>query len=64
MTCRKCGHTNGMHDEGGCVALNCACNRYIPAEVDGIPSIQPPRPPLNVPRISRSFGLGSRTSLG
>jgi hypothetical protein len=32
MTCGKCGHTSGMHDERGCVALDCLCNRYIPPQ--------------------------------
>jgi hypothetical protein len=31
MACHKCGHANGMHDERGCVALNCSCDRYVPA---------------------------------
>jgi hypothetical protein len=60
MICRKCGHTNGMHDERGCVALDCLCNRYVPTEIDAIPFVQPPRPPLNVRTIS-SFEPGSRS---
>jgi hypothetical protein len=61
MNCRKCGHTDGMHDERGCVALDCSCDQYLPniltqrapEEATLQRFVQPPRPPLNVPRYAR-----------
>jgi hypothetical protein len=52
MICIKCGHTNGMHDDRGCVALYYLCDRYVPAPTNVIWFVQPPRGPLNVPRYS------------
>jgi hypothetical protein len=56
--CRMCGHTNGMHDERGCVVLNCSCDRTLPTPKNVIRFIQPARGPLNVrrnPLYSRSL---------
>ncbi len=58
LNCRKCGHADGMHDEQGCVALDCSCDQYLPAKDAPAPKnikqfVQPPRPPLNVPRYAR-----------
>ena len=63
MICRKCGHSSGMHDERGCVALSCLCNRYIPTQINAIFAIEPPRLPLNVKRMSLPFEPGLRSSL-
>ena len=54
MTCRKCGHTNGMHDERGCVALNCSCDQYVPPQDNFKPLVQPPPPqqPLSARRYA------------
>jgi hypothetical protein len=60
MTCRKCGHTDGMHDERGCVALDCSCGQYLPNTPTQNVSLQanikriahPPRPPLIAPRYA------------
>jgi hypothetical protein len=46
MICRKCGHTDGMHDERGCVALNCSCDRYVPVPTNVVTFEQPGRGPL------------------
>jgi hypothetical protein len=46
MICRKCGHTDGMHDERGCVALNCSCDRYVPLPTNAVRFDQPGRGPL------------------
>lgn len=48
--CLTCGHANGMHDDRSCVALNCSCERYIPAAKNVIMFVQPARGPLNVAR--------------
>jgi hypothetical protein len=61
MNCGECGHTDGMHDEHGCVALDCSCAKYLPniltpsaPEPAGLQRfVRPPRPPLNVPRYAR-----------
>ena len=58
LNCRKCGHTDGMHDEHGCVALDCSCDQYLPAQNTPAPKniqpfAQPPRPPLNAARYAR-----------
>ena len=53
MICSKCGHSSGMHDERGCVALNCSCGRYIPLPTNVIRFVQPARGPLNVRRDNR-----------
>jgi hypothetical protein len=63
MICRRCGHSSGMHDERGCVALSCLCNRYIPTQINAILAVQPLRLPLNVKHIRSPFELGSRSSL-
>jgi hypothetical protein len=48
----KCGHTNTMHDERGCVALSCLCNGYTPTQDNVRPFVQPPRQPLNARTLS------------
>jgi hypothetical protein len=61
VSCHKCGHTDGMHDERGCVALDCSCDQYVPnIPTQNVPRetnvkqfVQPPRPPLNVSRYAR-----------
>lgn len=63
MICRECGHSSGMHDEHGCVALSCLCNRYIPTQINAMLAVQPPRLPLNVKHISLPFEAGSRSSV-
>jgi hypothetical protein len=63
MICRQCGHSSGMHDEHGCVALSCLCNRYIPTLINAILDVQPPRLPLNAKSINLPFEPGSRNSL-
>jgi hypothetical protein len=63
MICRRCGHSSGMHDGRGCVALSCSCNRYIPTQIKAILAVQPPRLPLTVKRISLPLELVSRSSL-
>jgi hypothetical protein len=63
MICRKCGHASGMHDERGCVALSCLCNRYIPTQLNAILAVQPPCLRPSVKRISLPFEIGSRSSL-
>jgi hypothetical protein len=60
LSCRKCGHTDGVHDENGCGALDCSCDQYIPnTTTENVPTrtnvkqfVQPPRPPLNVYRAT------------
>jgi hypothetical protein len=55
MTCRKCGHTDGMHDERGCVALDCSCDQYLPRiPAQNVPPriAEPPRPPLGALRYA------------
>lgn len=63
MICRKCGHSSGMHDESGCVALSCPCNEYVPTQAIAPPSVQPPRLPLNVKRIISPFEVKPQSSL-
>jgi hypothetical protein len=63
MICRRCGDSSGMHDECGCAALSCLCNRYIPTQINAVLAVQPPRLPLNVKRISLPWELGSGSSL-
>jgi len=58
LNCSKCGHSDGMHGEDGCVALDCSSNQCspaqnVPAPKNIKPFVQPPRPPLNVPRYAR-----------
>jgi len=48
MSCAKCGQTDGMHDERGCVALDCSCDRYIATQTNVMQFVQPSRGPLNV----------------
>jgi hypothetical protein len=52
MLRRKCGQLSGMHDERGWVALSCLHNWYIPTQINAIRSLQPPRLPLNVKRVT------------
>ena len=59
MICRKCGHASGMHDDGGCMALNCVCDRYIPTSTNVTPFVQPPRGPLNYGRHDRQPRISS-----
>ena len=68
MICRKCGHTDGMHDERGCVALNCSCDRYVPVPTNVAPFDQPGRGPLiavgngSWTRLPEKFGARTKLS--